>query len=147
MFHLTLKRLVGSILALFGIVLAIAAAAVAWFLSTDFRPWVENYASHAIERRVSIGTLRVGWGNPLSLELTDLKVANAPWGSVPDMISIDSVSALIDPWSIFGGTLRFQELRAVKPVIVLERDKDRAGNWKFEGAGCSAAGQFALVPK
>src|SRR5579872_7484048 len=105
-------------------VLIFAVAAVTWFLTTDFKSWVEDYASKAIERHVSIGTMRIGWGNPLSLELTDLKVANAPSGSTIDMISIDSVLALIDPWSIFGRTLQFQKLEAVRPVIVLERDKD-----------------------
>ena len=144
---MTLKRVVVSILVLVGVVLVIGAGAVAWLLTTDLKPWIEDYASNAIERRVSIGTLKIGWGNPLSLELTDLKVANAPWGSVPDMITIDSLSALLDPWSVFGGVPTFQKSHAVKPVIVLERDKDGTGNWKFAGAGPSSPNQFALVPK
>ncbi len=144
---MTLKRVVVSILVLVVIVVAVAAGALAWLLTADLKPWIEDYASKAIERRVSIGTLKIGWGNPLSLELTDLKVANAPWGSVPDMISADSISALIDPWSISSGILRFQKLRAIKPAIVLERNKDGTGNWKFKGAGSSPSGEFALVPK
>ena len=144
---MTLKRVVVSILALVGVILAAAAGGLAWLLTADLRPWVEDYASKAIERRVTIGTLKIGWGNPLSLEVTDLKVANAPWGSVPDMISIGSLSALLDPWSISSGVLKFQKLRTVKPVIVLERDKDGTGNWKFAGAGPSSPDQFALVPK
>jgi uncharacterized protein involved in outer membrane biogenesis len=145
--RVTLKRVVVSILLLAGVVLVIAAGAIAWLLTTDLRPWVEDYASKATDRRVSIGTLKIGWGNPLSLELTDLRVANAPWGSVPNMISIDSLSALIDPWSISGGVLKFQKLYAVKPIIVLERDKDGTGNWKFKGAGPSSPNQFALIPQ
>jgi AsmA family protein len=143
----TLKRVVVSILALVGVVLVAAAGGLAWLLTADLTPWVEDYASKAIERRVTIGTLKIEWGNPLSLEVTDLKVANAPWGSVPDMISIGSLSALLDPWSISSGVLKFQKLRAVKPVIVLERDKDGTGNWKFAGAGPASPDQFALVPK
>ena len=144
---MTLKRVVVSILALVGVILAAAAGGLAWLLTADLRPWVEDYASKAIERRVTIGTLKIGWGNPLSLEVTDLKVANAPWGSVPDMISIGSLSALLDPWSISSRVPKFQKLRTVKPVIVLERDKDGTGNWKFAGAGPSSPDQFALVPK
>jgi uncharacterized protein involved in outer membrane biogenesis len=143
----TLKRVMVSILALVGVILAAAVGGLAWLLTADLRPWVEDYASKAIERRVTIGTLKIDWGNPLSLEVTDLKVANAPWGSVPDMISIGSLSALLDPWSISSGVLKFQKLRAVKPVIVLERDKDGTGNWKFAGADPSSPDQFALVPK
>src|SRR5579863_8333074 len=134
------------ILAAAGAVLIFAVTAVTWFLTTDFRSWVEGYASKAIERHVSIGTMRIGWGNPLSLELTDLKVANAPWGSTVDMISIDRVSALIDPWSIFGATLSFQKLQAIRPIVVLERDKDGVGNWKFKGAVSSSPLGFAILP-
>ena len=141
---MTVKRVVVSILSLVGIVLVIASGTVAWLLTADLKPWMEAYASKAFERRVSIGTVKVAWGSPISIELTNLKVANAPWGSVPDMISIDSLSAVIDPWSIPGGVLKFHKLRAVKPVIVLERDRDGTGNWK---SGHSSPNQFALVPK
>jgi len=142
-----LKRAALWVLAASCAVLIFAIAAVTWLLTTDFTSWVEDYASKAIERHVSIGTMRIGWGNPLSLELTDLKVANAPWGSTVDMISIDRVSALIDPWSIFGATLRFHKLQAVRPIIVLERDKDGVGNWKFKGPVSSRPVGFATVPK
>jgi uncharacterized protein involved in outer membrane biogenesis len=128
----TLKRAMVSILALLGVVLVIAAGAAAWLLTADLKPRIESYASKAIQRRVSIGTLRIGWGNPLSIELTDLKIANAPWGSVPDMIAVKSVSAVVDPWSLLGAPT-FQKLHAAKPVIVLERDKDGTGNWNFSG--------------
>jgi uncharacterized protein involved in outer membrane biogenesis len=143
----TLRRVLASLLVLVGVVAIAVAGGIVWLLTADLKPRIEDYASKSIERRVTIGKLKIGWGNPLSLELTDLKVANAPWGSVPDMISIDSLSALLDPWSISAGVLKVQKLRAVNPVIVLERNKDGIGNWKFAGAGPSSPDQFALVPQ
>jgi len=40
------------------------------------------------------------------------------------MVRIESVTAEIDPRSLFGDAIRFEKLEIVKPVIVLERDAD-----------------------
>jgi uncharacterized protein involved in outer membrane biogenesis len=128
---LTLKRIVILVGVLLGVLLLAAGGALTWLLTADLKPFIENYASESLDRRVSIGSLKIGWGNPISIEIVDLKVANASWGSVPDMISVDGISALLDPWSIPGGVLAFPRLRAVKPVIVLERNRDDTGNWEF----------------
>ena len=144
---MTLRRVVISLGVLAGILVVVIGGAMIWLLTADLRPWIEDYASKSIGRPVVIGTLKIGWGNPLSLEITDLKVANAPWGSVPDMISVDGISALVDPWSLLGGVPKFQKLHAVKPVIVLERDKDGTGNWKFAGKANPPAAPVMANPQ
>lgn len=136
-----------GIAALVAVLLLIVAGGIAWLLTADLKPWIEEFASKSIERRVSIGTLKIGWGNPISLELTDLKVANAPWSTVPDMISIDRLSALIDPWSITGGVVKFQKLYGVNPIIVLEREADGRRNWRLGSGKPSSPDQFALIPQ
>jgi uncharacterized protein involved in outer membrane biogenesis len=144
---MTLKRLAIVLAALVIVVVLVAGAGVTWLLNADLRSWAESYASRTLARQVSIRSLKVGWGNPLSIEITDLKIANAPWASVPDMISIDSLSALLDPWSISSGTIKFQKVRVIKPVIVLERDKDGTGNWKFGASGPPLPKPHAPAPQ
>ena len=116
---------------LLGAVVLILAGAVLLLVTVDLRPWIEEYGSSSFDRPMTIGTLRIGWGDPLSLEMMDFRLANAGWGSSPDMVRIESVSAEIDPWSLFGGAIRFEKLEVVKPVVVLERDADGMGNWKI----------------
>ena len=129
------RRLAVWIFGFLGAVVLLLAGAVLLLVTADLRPWAEEYASSSLDRRVTIGTLRVGWVNPLSLELRDFRLANAAWGSSPDMVRIESVTAEIDPWSLFDGAIRFERLEIVKPVVVLERDAEGMGNWKFAGTG------------
>jgi AsmA family protein len=132
---------------IFGLLIAvvtIGAGATVLLVTADLRPLIERYARTSLDRRLAIGALRIGWGNPLTVELRDLGLANAPWASAPDIVHIESISAEIDPWSLLGGVLRFQKLDVVRPTIVLERDADGTGNWRF---GSSSSSRAAIVPK
>ena len=105
------------------------------FLATaDLRPWIESYESKSLDRRLTIGSLKIGWGNPLTVEFRDVRLASPPWGSSPEMVRIDSGSAAIDLWSLWGGPLRFEKLELVKPVIILERNAEGTGNWAMGAA-------------
>jgi hypothetical protein len=74
--------------ALFGVVIVLAAVAAMLLATLDWRARLESYASRALDRRLAVAGLRVGWGNPLAIELTGLRLANAGWGSAPDMLSV-----------------------------------------------------------
>jgi AsmA family protein len=68
------------------------------------------------------------------VEIRDLRLANASWGSVPEMVQIDSLSARLDVGPLLRGVLRFERLDVVKPVVVLERNTDGTGNWRVSAA-------------
>src|SRR5689334_11692241 len=76
----------------------------------------------ALGRRVMVGSLQIRWGNPLGVEVTDLEIANASWGSKPEMVQIGQISALVDLGSLLSGTFRYERLRIADARIVLERD-------------------------
>jgi AsmA family protein len=132
--------------ALLGIVIVLAATAAVLLARLDWRTRLESYASHALDRRLAIAGLRIGWENPLAVELSGVRLANASWGSIPDMLSVERLSATIDLPSLLRGVLRFENLRLEKPLLLLERDASGVGNWHF-GSGASAAGGLAIVPK
>jgi uncharacterized protein involved in outer membrane biogenesis len=129
----------GRILAfsLIGIALLVALAlGGAWYIArTELRPFIEQRLSRMLDRQMTIGTLDVTWSNPLRVEMSDLHLANAAWGSTPDMGSVKSVSAVIDVKPLFSGKLRFLKLVISGPVLVLERDTKGNGNWRFKDAG------------
>jgi AsmA family protein len=127
------------------VILALLAGGVAalWLSRADLKPIVERVASDALGRRVTIGDLKVRWGDPLGIEVKDLAVANATWGSKPEMIRIGQASALLDVGSLYRGVLRYERLRIADAEIVLERDKTGTGNWAFGGG----PGGPNLVPR
>src|ERR1700674_4861095 len=86
------KRMAVIFLGLLGVAVLIAASAIVLVATTDLRPLLEQYATKSLDRRLAIGTLRIGWGNPLSVEVGDLRLTNAPWGSDPEMVRIESLS-------------------------------------------------------
>jgi AsmA family protein len=114
---------------------ALILGGTALFLATaDLRPWIESYESKSLDRRLTIGSLKIAWGNPLTVEFRDVRPAGPPWGSSPEMIRIESGSGAIDIWSLWGGPLRFQKLELVKPMIILERNAEGTGNWAMGAA-------------
>jgi AsmA family protein len=124
--------------------LAVGAFAL-WLTTADLKPLLERKASDDLQRSVTIGAVKVNWGDPLAIDFTDLRIANPDWGSVPDMVRVGHLSALIDVRPLLRGVLRYQSLRIEDAAIVLERDKMGVGNWKFPGGGLG--GGFAIVPK
>jgi len=119
---------------LLAIVLVCMAGGV-WFLATaDYRGFAESYLSKKLQRPVSIGALDVGWGDPLTVNLRDLRLANADWGSTPDMATVKQASAALDLSALLHAKLRFRTLAVDTPVIVLERDPAGRGNWLFGAA-------------
>lgn len=145
----TLRRwLLITLIALPLVILLVLAAGIWWLMQADLRPLAERYASRALGREVHASRLEIGWGDPLRLTLRDLRIANAPWGSEPDMISLTTLDAVIDLHSLWDGTPIYRHLRAEGLKVVLERDDQGIGNWKFGGdAGAHSDTGPAIIPK
>ena len=144
---MTLKRIAIVLVVLLVVVVAAAGATVAWFMTANLKPLAEKYASQLLGQPVIMDSLTLGWGNPLTLEARGVKVANASWASAPNFVSIDGVSAQLDPWSIFDGTYKFQKLVLVKPVVVLERGAGENRNWRSGPKRPAVPGDIVLVPQ
>lgn len=119
--------------------LLVMVVGAAWYVArSELRPFIEQRLSQRLDRRVTIGSLDVTWRNPLKVEMGDLHLANAAWGSTADMGSVKSVSAEIDVKPLLAGKLRFLKLVITGPTLVLERDPTGIGNWRFKDAGETA---------
>lgn len=131
---------------------AIVAAVVGGSLlllqrEADIRRWVEDRATASLGRRLTLGQLRIAWGNPLTVELDELRLGNADWGSAPEMLSIRHLTAKIDSLALLRGRLRFASLTVNGPQLLLERDSSGRGNWKFGDDQPMAGAGPAIVPK
>jgi AsmA family protein len=126
------------------VVMAVGGFA-AWLYNADLKPLIERQASNGLQRRVTVGAFKIGWSDPLVIEFSDLRVANASWGSVPEMVSIGHLSARIDVRALLRGVLRYESLHIEDASVVLERNPAGLGNWKFAGGGLG--GPLAVLPK
>jgi AsmA family protein len=148
---LRLRHVAIALISLLLVLVLLAGGGVLWVISLDFRALAEREASEALERKVTVGALRIGWGDPLTLEIRDLRIANMPGGSRPDMVTLEHLYALIDVRPLLKGVIQYRRLDVTRPDILLERDDKGVGNWKFasggSGGGGSAPGGFAIVPK
>jgi uncharacterized protein involved in outer membrane biogenesis len=128
-------------------VLVIAAVAALLIAQLDLRSAIERQGSRTLERRLTIGGLQVGWGLPLSIRLSDLRIANAPWGSKPEMMRIAKLSAEVDPWPLLRGVLQLRKIEAAGLRLLLERDPKGLGNWRFKAGSLPPIGHLAVIPK
>jgi len=133
------------------LLLALLVAGLVTLAQLDVRPFVERQASAALDRAVSIGQLRLGWGRTLRLEARELRIANAPGGDAPDMIRIAHLTARIDLPALLREEMRYERLALEGVEIILERKDDGARNWRFGDGGPSEASAtatgLAVVPK
>jgi uncharacterized protein involved in outer membrane biogenesis len=143
-----IRRPLTIILGLVIIVAAFAGGVIAVVLTVDFAPFIARHASAALDRRVSIGQLQIDWRNPLILEVQEVRLASPDWGSKPDMIRVGHLKATINLGALFQGVMRFENLRVEDLAVLLERDAQHVGNWRFKGAGTKPAsrGGLAVVP-
>jgi uncharacterized protein involved in outer membrane biogenesis len=145
--RLAYRRSGWIVLGSIGAVLLVGAVAILLLVMVDLRPVVERYATAALGRPVAIGSLRIGWQSPLSVELAELRIANVASGSDPSMLRIARLSALVDLAPLLRGVVRYERLVLEKPSLLLERDTGGNANWRFKRSGSPSIVSFALIPK
>lgn len=141
------KWIVAAVLIVIVLPLTAVVGVAVWAMNTDFRPFAERKLSAALERPVKIGSLSIRWGDPLELDIKDLSIANPSWADSPDMITLAHAFARIDTMPLLHGTLRYERLEIEKLVVVLERNPQGVGNWKFATGGGPSMPGPAVVPK
>ena len=87
-----------------------------------YKPQVEQMASRAVGRPVTIATIHASWHglNP-RLALTNVAIHNRMGTPA---LSLPRVSGTVSWWSAVAGGLRFQSLEIERPDLEIERDRD-----------------------
>ena len=100
--------------------------AVAWAL--------EHPVSTMIGRQITVGRLSLQWANPSRLIAQDIHVANAAWGSEPDMFSARRLEIELYPRTLLRGPTRIPLVSLDGAKLLLETSKQGEKNWDFGGA-------------
>src|SRR5690242_13876830 len=138
-----------------GLVALIVLAGIAVFVlleTTDFdqyRPLIAAEVKAVTGRDLEIaGKFHLAFSLTPTVSASDVRFANAPWGSRPDMARLDRLEAEIKLLPLLSGTLAIRQVRLIGADILLETDKAGLGNWLFQSAATapSSSGGAANAP-
>jgi len=117
--------------------IAVVVAAVAILKSMDFNKYKGQVASLVREvtgRELKIaGDLKLNISLNPSLSVENVSLANAAWGSSPDMVTVRHFAAEVSIIPLLSGTLDVNRVVLDGVNVVAETDKTGKGNWVFGG--------------
>lgn len=125
------KLLTGLVVVL---LLAIVLIAGFLFIPSPAQKWaVERGASAALGRKVTFGEpFHVRAWPPLAITAADVKIANAEWGTAPDLVQIEDFELGVDALAYWSGhVVKIDHLVVQQPQIHLEVAADGRRNWEF----------------
>ena len=129
----------------FLVLLALAIFLVPLLLDWErFKPEISEYIEASTGRELWIdGEIAVSILPSPTITITDLRLANLPGASVPDLARIKSIDLALALGPLFSGTFAITGLEMVEPVVELERLADGSPNWTFESATGSTLEEIA----
>lgn len=93
---------------------------------------ISTAVSEALGRPFAInGDMRMDWSWTPRLTVNDIELANAPWGSKPEMFTLDRAQVSVRIPDLFKGHLVVPEIEITKPRLLLERNREGQANWQF----------------
>src|SRR5580693_5078355 len=118
-------------LGLVGVVLFVGAAvtAVAVGGAPLIMQLVENQGSALLGRQIRVGQLEISWGHPTRIVVEHITVANAEWGSRPNMIAVGRLDMDIEPGALLELKLMVPQLVLEEGSLFLETSTDGKENW------------------
>ena len=129
---MTLRRTVAIGFGLFGVLLLGCLSYLAFADLGRHKQLIQDFVTgHTGRAFVIDGPLELKVLPVLTLRAENVRLANAHWGSKPQMVQVGHLSAQIGFWSLISGPIdvRTFELRDV--TVLLERQRDGQANWMF----------------
>ena len=130
-----------------GSLLAAIAAVVIVLMSADpneYRGIFEQTIRSATGREVTIGSVDFAFSLNPTVVLKDVRLANAGWGSRPQMVVADRVEVQMALMPLFHGDYVAKRFLLRGADILLEVDPHGQANWTFASGGGAADAPIAL---
>ncbi|KXV35417.1 hypothetical protein AD940_02825 [Gluconobacter thailandicus] len=126
-----LRWVLGSLLALLVLLCAAVTGGWFWIQHKDFAALASAKLSKLSHRDVHISHLHIHPGQWVTVDGEDLRVANIPGGSRPDMMTAGSVHARLRLMSLLHGPIETSDVIIDHFSGLFERTPDRIPNWRF----------------
>lgn len=131
-------RLRAILIAAVGLVLILVVIAIVALRSMDFNKYkglIADKVKAATGRELKIaGNLGLEIGFSPAIAVEDVSLANAPWGSRPEMVKVRRFELEVALVPLIFREVRVKRLVLVQPDILLETDARGTGNWSLGGA-------------
>lgn len=126
-----LRWILGSLLVLFLLLCAAVTGGWFWIQHKDFAALASAKFSQSLHRNVHIGHLHIHPGQWVTVDGEDLRIANIPGGSRPDIITVGTVHAKLRLTSLLHGPLETRDVKIDHFSGLFERTSERIPNWRF----------------
>ncbi|HZN55551.1 MAG TPA: AsmA family protein, partial [Candidatus Polarisedimenticolaceae bacterium] len=111
-------------------VLAAAVVGVEVLLPHWLRGAIERFGSDGLARRVTVGgPVELSLLPEPVLSIRDVALANAAWGTEPDMVRVGRLSVRLGLRALLSGRLLLRDVAIERVRVSLERDEHGTGNW------------------
>ena len=92
---------------------------------------LEGAVSAALERDFEVADLDVDLAAAPTITLERVRIANAEWGSRPDMLTVPQVRFALELWPLLKGEIRLPFVQIEQPDLLLETNREGLANWRF----------------
>ncbi len=126
-------KIVGIIVVVLVVIVGGGAAYLASLDVDEYRPEIAQAAKDSTGRELKLeGPLSLSISLTPTVSGEGISLANAAWGSQPQMLSLRRFEVQLQLLPLLFGDLQINRLILVQPDILLETDKDGKGNWEFD---------------
>jgi uncharacterized protein involved in outer membrane biogenesis len=136
------RSIAKAALVIVGLITLIAGGGLLYLSFLDvnrFRGVIAEKVKAATGRELTIaGDLDLKLGLPIALTAAKVRLANALWGSRPDMATVDRAEIAVAVLPLLRGTLRIDTVTVEGLDLLLETDAAGDGNWMFTTPAPSA---------
>jgi uncharacterized protein involved in outer membrane biogenesis len=128
-----MMRLKTILITVFGLLAVLVIAAIVFVQTLDldqYRAVIAEKVHEATGRELEIkGSLDLKLSLTPAIAVDDVRFANAPWGSRPDMVKLKSLRVEVELVPLLTGDIEIKRFVLIGPDILLETDAKGRGNW------------------
>ena len=127
------KWILTSLLAIIMLPIIVIVGLLVFLASADLtqhRDFIAENISKITGRRLSLnGQLELNLSSTPSIVITDIVLANAPWASEPEMLSVDRIAASIELSPLLHGNIHIPTFHLQGVKALLETSASGLSNW------------------
>ncbi len=132
-----MKKIIGHTVKIFITLLTVAIIAAVYAILTidlnDYKKQIETATADAIGRELKLqGDTSLAWSLVPTLKVEKASLANAQWGTKPNMVALGSLEVRLALWPLLQKQIQITKVMLDQPVILVETNKDGKGNWEFD---------------
>ncbi len=113
-----MKKVLIGILVVLALLAGIVAFLIATFDVNQYKPMIEKKLTEAVGNPVTIGSIGLGWGGTVILEVKDIVIREEGRSA----LTVKRAAAGLDVWALLAKRISVPSVEVIEPQIVILRD-------------------------